>query len=56
MLREQQVKLRKRAKQINNFGELNMSFTPNTFNSLNESLLHKYDYLLNLILNAEHKI
>jgi hypothetical protein len=56
MLREQQAKLRKRAKHINNFGELKTSAVLNTYNTLNTTLQNKFNRFYNLRDNAEDVI
>jgi hypothetical protein len=56
MLREQQAKIRKRAKPINNFGELSMSLTRNTYNTLKRTVQNKFNHLFNLRDHAEDRI
>jgi hypothetical protein len=56
LLKEQLLKSRKREKQIRDFREAGMWVTPNTYNTLSETLHKRWKVLKDLRENAEDKI
>jgi hypothetical protein len=56
MLREQQAKIKKRAKQIKDYREAGMWVTPNTYDSLNKTLLKKWAVITDFREKADDKI
>jgi uncharacterized coiled-coil protein SlyX len=57
MIRKQQAKIKKRAKQLRDFRELSTSSpAPNTFDSLNKTLRQKWKIITDLREKADNKI